>query len=74
MLVTFIVGRVSLILGAVITLVAIPIIYNIGRSAQLWRVIPERTVLVYTLFGKVSSGASLWARPISAKLLSAMRA
>jgi len=44
---------VSLILGAVITLVAIPIIYNIGRSAQLWRVIPERTVLVYTLFGKV---------------------
>jgi regulator of protease activity HflC (stomatin/prohibitin superfamily) len=44
---------VSLILGGVITLVAIPIIYNLGRSVQLWRVIPERTVLVYTLFGKV---------------------
>lgn len=44
---------IYLIAGIAIALVAIPMLYNLGQTAQLWRVIPERTVMVYTLFGKV---------------------
>ncbi len=44
---------VSLIAGCVITFVAAPVLLFVGRVFQLWRVLPERTVLVYTLFGKV---------------------
>ena len=31
----------------------VPLLFGIGSALQLWRVIPERTVQVYTLFGKV---------------------
>lgn len=44
---------VYLICGFILALVAVPGIYRIGGSLQLWRIVPERTVLVYTLFGKV---------------------
>ncbi|MGJ8638090.1 MAG: SPFH domain-containing protein [Opitutaceae bacterium] len=44
---------ISFIAGIILTLIAIPIVYQLGNTLQLWRVIPERTVLVYTLFGKV---------------------
>ncbi len=39
--------------GIITTLVAIPILFKLGQVFQLWRVIPEKTVMVYTLFGKV---------------------
>jgi len=42
-----------LIAGFFIALIAVPFIYRIGGALQLWRIVPERTVLVYTLFGKV---------------------
>ena len=43
----------SIFIGIVGTFIAIPIVLAIGRMFQLWRVLPERTVLVYTFFGKV---------------------
>lgn len=43
----------ALFAGFIGTFIATPIILGIGRMFQLWRVLPERTVLVYTLFGKV---------------------
>ncbi|MCS6244278.1 MAG: SPFH/Band 7/PHB domain protein [Opitutus sp.] len=43
----------TLILGAIGTFIATPIVLAIGRMFQLWRVLPERTVIVYTFFGKV---------------------
>ncbi len=39
--------------GVATTLIAIPLIYALGQAFQIWRVIPEKTVMVYTLFGKV---------------------
>jgi regulator of protease activity HflC (stomatin/prohibitin superfamily) len=42
----------SLVLGFFGLFVLVPIVAMIGRLLQLWRVIPERTVYVYTLFGK----------------------
>lgn len=36
-----------------LTFACVPIILSIGRVFQLWRTLPERTVIVYTLFGKV---------------------
>lgn len=42
-----------LLAGVFIALIAVPFIYKTGGALQLWCVIPERTVLVYTLFGKV---------------------
>ncbi len=39
--------------GFVLPFALTPILVGIGRLFQLWRVLPERTVLVYTLFGKV---------------------
>jgi len=44
---------VYFIIGFLLALVGVPFVYRIGGVLQLWRVIPERTVLVYTLFGKV---------------------
>lgn len=40
-------------MGFILTFLAVPVILLIGRVFQLWRVLSERTVLVYTLFGKV---------------------
>ena len=44
---------ISVFLGVVLTFVATGILTALGRAFQLWRVLPERTVLVYTFFGKV---------------------
>lgn len=44
---------VYLIVGFIFTLFAVPFIYKFGGTLQLWRLVPEKTVLVYTLFGKV---------------------
>ena len=44
---------VSLLAGLVLTFVLTAILAVLGRVFQLWRVLPERTVLVYTFFGKV---------------------
>jgi regulator of protease activity HflC (stomatin/prohibitin superfamily) len=41
------------IIGFIATFVGTVFLVLIGRSFQLWRVLPERTVLVYTLFGKI---------------------
>lgn len=35
------------------TFIATAILYGLGRMFHLWRVLPERTVIVYTFFGKV---------------------
>ena len=43
----------SLLAGCLLTFLAVPVVLFFGRVFQLWRVLPERTVLVYTLFGKV---------------------
>jgi hypothetical protein len=43
----------SIVIGVIGTFVAVPIVLAIGQMFQLWRVLPERTVLVYTFFGKV---------------------
>jgi regulator of protease activity HflC (stomatin/prohibitin superfamily) len=43
----------SLFIGTVGTFIAIPILVALGRMFQFWRVLPERTVVVYTFFGKV---------------------
>ena len=45
---------VSLFSGFVGTFVGTAILLALGRALQLWRVLPERTVLVYTFFGKVA--------------------
>ena len=44
---------ISVVIGVIGTFVAVPIVLAIGQMFQLWRVLPERTVLVYTFFGKV---------------------
>lgn len=43
----------SILAGCLLTFLAVPVVLFFGRLFQLWRVLPERTVLVYTLFGKV---------------------
>jgi len=43
---------ISIGAGAVFALAGIPILFAIGSALQFWRVVPERTVQVYTLFGK----------------------
>ena len=48
---TFIVALFS---GFVGTFVGTALLLALGRVLQLWRVLPERTVLVYTFFGKVA--------------------
>jgi regulator of protease activity HflC (stomatin/prohibitin superfamily) len=42
-----------LIFGFVLPFIAVPLIFRIGSFFQLWRAVPEKTALVYTLFGKV---------------------
>lgn len=44
---------ISLLAGFVLTFVCTLMLIVFGRVFQLWRVLPERTVLVYTFFGKV---------------------
>jgi len=44
---------ISLAAGFMLTFVATGILVTLGQMFQLWRVLPERTVLVYTFFGKV---------------------
>ena len=44
---------VSVIIGFFATFVGTSILVALGRMFQLWRVLPERTVIVYTFFGKV---------------------
>ena len=43
----------SVFIGLVATFIAVPVLVAIGNLFQLWRVLPERTVIVYTFFGKV---------------------
>jgi len=43
----------SLVGGFVLTFIVSGFLIALGRVFQLWRVLPERTVLVYTFFGKV---------------------
>jgi regulator of protease activity HflC (stomatin/prohibitin superfamily) len=43
----------SLIVGFFATFIGTAILVALGRIFQLWRVLPERTVIVYTFFGKV---------------------
>ena len=44
---------VFVIVGFFATFVGTSILVALGRVFQLWRVLPERTVIVYTFFGKV---------------------
>ncbi len=44
---------VSLVAGFFATFIVTGLLVAIGGMFQLWRVLPERTVLVYTFFGKV---------------------
>jgi regulator of protease activity HflC (stomatin/prohibitin superfamily) len=44
---------VSLCVGFALTFIVTGILVMLGQMFQLWRVLPERTVLVYTFFGKV---------------------
>jgi regulator of protease activity HflC (stomatin/prohibitin superfamily) len=44
---------VALGLGFILTFFLTLIVTTLGRIFQLWRVLPERTVIVYTFFGKV---------------------
>lgn len=44
---------VSVIVGFFATFVGTSILVALGTLFQLWRVLPERTVVVYTFFGKV---------------------
>ncbi|MGJ8642386.1 MAG: SPFH domain-containing protein [Luteolibacter sp.] len=39
--------------GVLIALIIVPFIYKLGSQLQLWRLVAEKEVLVYTLFGKV---------------------
>ncbi len=44
---------VTFLLGSLAAFVLVPTVFFLGLSLQIWRVIQERTVQVYTLFGKV---------------------
>jgi regulator of protease activity HflC (stomatin/prohibitin superfamily) len=44
---------ISLVTGFIGTFIGASILVALGRMFQLWRVLPERTVIVYTFFGKV---------------------
>ncbi len=44
---------ISLFSGVMLTFVGAAFLMTLGRVFQLWRVLPERTVIVYTFFGKV---------------------
>ncbi|HSH94341.1 MAG TPA: SPFH domain-containing protein [Roseimicrobium sp.] len=44
---------ISFFAGLILTFIFTSILTALGSALQLWRVLPERTVLVYTFFGKV---------------------
>jgi hypothetical protein len=44
---------ISVFLGFVLTFIGVGLLNAFGRVFQLWRTLPERTVIVYTYFGKV---------------------
>ena len=44
---------ISIPVGFALTFIVTGILVALGQIFQLWRVLPERTVLVYTFFGKV---------------------
>ncbi len=44
---------IALFAGLIFTFIGTAILIGLGRMFQLWRVLPERTVIVYTFFGKV---------------------
>lgn len=44
---------VGALVGLALVWPAVAIINGIGKALQLWQMLPERTVLVYTLFGRV---------------------
>ena len=44
---------ISVVIGIAATFIGTGILILLGRIFQLWRVLPERTVIVYTFFGKV---------------------
>ena len=44
---------IAFFLGSLAAFILVPIAFSIGFSLQIWRVVQERTVQVYTLFGKV---------------------
>jgi regulator of protease activity HflC (stomatin/prohibitin superfamily) len=43
----------ALVVGFIGTFIGSAILVGLGRIFHLWRVLPERTVIVYTFFGKV---------------------
>ena len=43
---------ISLFAGIILTFIGAAFLTSLGSALQLWRVLPERTVLVYTFFGK----------------------
>jgi regulator of protease activity HflC (stomatin/prohibitin superfamily) len=44
---------ISTLIGGILTFAAAGLFIVLGTIFQLWRVLPERTVIVYTFFGKV---------------------
>ena len=44
---------IAVLTGILATFFLTSIVSGLGRLFQLWRILPERTVLVYTFFGKV---------------------
>jgi regulator of protease activity HflC (stomatin/prohibitin superfamily) len=44
---------IFVLLGVALTFICIPLLTALGSALEFWRVLPERTVLVYTFFGKV---------------------
>ena len=43
----------SIVAGIILTFVLAGFLIGLGHVFQLWRVLPERTVIVYTFFGKI---------------------
>lgn len=43
---------IAVVSGMIFAFIAVPVIAGLGSWLQLWRTLPEKTVLVYTLFGK----------------------
>ncbi len=44
---------IAIVAGVILTFFVASFLMGLGRTFQLWRVLPERTVIVYTFFGKV---------------------
>lgn len=44
---------VAFFLGCFAAFVVVPAVFSFGLAMQIWRIVSERTVQVYTLFGKV---------------------